>query len=142
MAQILIIDDDDQLRRMMRQMLEGAGHTVTEAEDGRRGFEAFSAEPSDLVVTNLFMPERDGLEVIKAVRGSGAAVPIVLVSGAGAAGAPSTSYASNMFRIAEKFGASRVLQKPFDRDALVGTISDLLARGPGAAPGPAGQAGR
>ena len=127
MAQILIIDDDDQLRRMMRQMLEGAGHTVTEAGDGHRGFEAFKADPSDLVVTNLFMPERDGLELIKAVRAVGD-VPIVLVSGAGAPGAPSTSYASNMFRIAEKFGASRVLQKPFDRDALVGTVSDLLAR--------------
>jgi len=128
MAQILIIDDDDQLRRMMRQMLEGAGHTVTEAEDGRRGCEAFKTDPSDLVVTNLFMPERDGLEVIKAVRAVWAEVPIVLVSGAAAPGAPSTTYASNMFRIAEKFGASRILQKPFDRDALVGTVTDLLSR--------------
>lgn len=129
MAQILIIDDDDQLRRMMRQMLERAGHTVMEAENGRTGLEAFAAEPSDLVVTNLFMPERDGLEVIKAVREDWPEVPVVLVSGGEAQGRALEGHGPTMLRIAERLGAARVIKKPFDWSTLTGAVSELLGAG-------------
>lgn len=62
MACILIIDDDPELQAMLRESLTAAGYQVCEAGDGREGLEQFRAHPADLVISNIFMPEQNGLE--------------------------------------------------------------------------------
>lgn len=64
MAHILVIDDEPALRRTLRSILEKAGHTVTEAGDGKQAIAVFAANPADLVLTDIIMPERDGIETI------------------------------------------------------------------------------
>ena len=65
---ILVIDDDDQMRVLLRQVMEWAGYEVTEAEDGREGMQKQRRQPADLVITDLIMPEQEGLETIGFLR--------------------------------------------------------------------------
>ena len=105
MATILIIEDDDSVRALLRTTLTNAGYTVLEADNGRQGIRVFRKAPTDLVITDLYMPDRDGLDVIEALRRSHRRVPIVAISGA--------SGTMGYFPLAQSLGAVAVLQKPF-----------------------------
>jgi CheY-like chemotaxis protein len=83
MAHILMIDDDEVLRATIRRVLERAGHRVTEAENGDVGMRIVQGETPDLVITDLLMPEKEGIETIQELREGFPEIPIVAVSGAG-----------------------------------------------------------
>lgn len=124
MARILVVDDDVQVRKLLEKLLERAGHQVITAADGREGLSAFGRAPADLVVTDLIMPEKEGIEMILEIRQANPAVKIIAISG-GARIAP-----ENYLRMAQSLGAGRTFSKPVDRDALLAAVSEMLAAEP------------
>jgi CheY-like chemotaxis protein len=115
MARILLIDDYDLVRGLLREALELAGHTVIEARNGAEGVDLFRQAAADLVITDIVMPNTDGLAVVMALREHVPPVHIIAISGAG----PS---AEDYLDLAYRMGAVKVLLKPF-------TIAALIAAG-------------
>ncbi len=122
MARILIIDDEDELRSMLRQMLEPAGHQVTEAVNGAEGIQLDEQDTHDLIITDIIMPEKEGVETIIALRRADPDLPIIAISGGG------RLEATDFLTMAKKLGARRTLSKPFRRDQLLEAVGDCLAR--------------
>src|SRR5262249_42406548 len=122
MAQILLVDDDPMVRETIRHILTAEEHEVTIAQDGRKAIEAFGKTRFDLVVTDIIMPEKDGIEVITELRHLQPDVRILAISGGGRIGN------TDFLRIAEKLGAFAVIAKPFDPDEFVERISVCLKR--------------
>jgi len=121
MACILIIDDEDALRRIIRDALEKQDHDVIEARNGTSALELFEQHPADLVITDIMMPESDGIETIIALRRKEPGIPIIAISGGGRVGD------TNYLTLAEKLGATQVLTKPFRRQQLVDAVRESLA---------------
>jgi YesN/AraC family two-component response regulator len=121
MAKILIIDDDNQFRKMLCQTIEKAGHTVSEAVNGTKGVESFQQTPVDLVITDIVMPDKEGIETIMEIRRMAPSIKIIAVSGGGRIG--SDSYLD----LARKLGAVETFSKPIDRKKLVETIDKVLS---------------
>ena len=121
MARILIIDDEDELRSMLRRMLEQAGHQVTEAVDGAEGIKLYEQDRPDLIITDIIMPEKEGVETIIALRRADPDLPIIAISGGG------RLEATDFLTMAKKLGARRTLSKPFRRDQLLEAVGDCLA---------------
>lgn len=122
MARILVIDDESDLRTLIEQTLRAAGHDVAAAANGRQGLAMHSASPFAVVITDIFMPEKDGLEVIRDLRRDSPPVQIIAMSGR-----PDTA---NALYLAQRFGAYRVLVKPFAPDELLSVIADTLRVAP------------
>lgn len=122
MAKILLIDDDPAFRTMMRTFLEQEGHTVREAADGHEGCKAFMQTPVDLVITDIIMPGKEGIETIIALRETPWQVPIIAVSGGG------HGDASSYLDLASELGADKVFSKPLHIGDLREALRDLLAR--------------
>lgn len=120
MATILIIDDDEALRSVIRRILERSGHLVKEAPDGIRGLALFDVEPVDAVITDLFMPEKEGIETIIELRERSARVRILAISG-GARFGPDEPLTD-----ARLLGADAVLAKPFSVEELSEAMEALL----------------
>lgn len=121
MPQILLIDDDDLFRSMLRATLEQLGHSVTEAEDGNKGVMRYAQSPFDLVITDLIMPEKEGVETIMELKKKWPGVKIIAMSGGGRAAA------EGYLAIAKKLGAIAALEKPFSTDKLTSAITSLLS---------------
>ena len=122
MARILVIDDDPTIRSLVSGILERSGHSIVEAIDGRAGLAIFARESFDLVVTDIVMPEQEGIETIGAIRRLNRAVPILAISGSATIGG-----SGDYLRAAAALGASGTLQKPFALDAIVEAVEQLLA---------------
>jgi CheY-like chemotaxis protein len=122
MARILIADDEPAVRGLCRLILEGAGHVVREAADGKTAVRMLGEEPTDLVLCDLMMPEMDGLEVIRALAGQGSALKIIAMSGGGAY--PESG--GNLLKVAGYLGAVRVLEKPFPPQTLLDAVEQVL----------------
>jgi CheY-like chemotaxis protein len=120
MARILVIDDDDTVRLSMRLALEDAEHQVDEAPNGAAGLERLKIQPADLVVTDIFMPEKEGLETIDEIKRDYPDVKIIAISGGG------RIEPQDYLEIARQLGADRSLFKPFDIQLLVDTVDELL----------------
>ena len=129
MARILLIDDDDSLRAMLGIYLARAGHTVIQAHDGEEGLELFPATAADLVITDMMMPKKDGLAVLRALRDSQPPVKIIAISGGG------RLHEEHPLVTARMLGAVRVLAKPFTCDVLRAMINEVLPDGTSAAIG-------
>lgn len=114
------MDDDELLRAALRVVLEGAGHEVLEAPDGEVGLRLQREHAADLVLVDIFMPERDGLEVIRALRAEIRQPKIVAMSGGGRTGQV------EVLRAAAALGAARTLLKPFQPRELVVAVQELL----------------
>jgi DNA-binding response OmpR family regulator len=121
MPRILIIEDDTSLRRALRISLERSGHEIVEAGNGREGIAAFKANPADLVITDLIMPEVEGVETIRRLREMDTKVPILATSGGGRNNPRGYLY------IARHLGANQVLEKPFEIETLRTAIATLLS---------------
>lgn len=121
MAKILIIDDDKQFRKMLCQTLKKAGHTVAEAGDGSEGIRSFQSDPAELVITDIVMPDKEGIETIMEIRQMTPTPKIIAVSGGGRIG--SASYLD----LARKLGAVETFSKPIDRKEIVNTIARELS---------------
>ena len=117
MARILLIDDDEPVRTTLRLTLEHFGHTVIEARNGTEGLALFQHANADLVITDIVMPEKDGLEVLMELRGKHPSVKIIAISGA-----DSGDYLDS----ARLMGAAKVLLKPFTNEVLIAAINDVL----------------
>jgi len=120
MPRILVVDDDHVLRGAVRVVLEVAGYTVTDAPDGEAGLRVYREQGADLVLVDLFMPVRDGLEVIQALRTAIPQPKIIAMSGGGGIGI------LDGLKAARALGASRTLRKPFESRALLAAIDQLL----------------
>jgi CheY-like chemotaxis protein len=121
MASVLIIDDDAVTRAVIQAVLESAGHTVGEADDGRAGLAAYSLNPPDLVITDILMPGMDGIETIRQLRAINPAVRIIALSGDVRLDGPSILNAAHLL------GATEIFEKPFRNDELVKLVNDVLA---------------
>jgi CheY-like chemotaxis protein len=113
----LVIDDDDLVRGTIAAMLESAGYLVVQAEDGQQGVQLFQQHPIDLVVTDILMPSKEGIETIVEIRQRNREVRIIAVSGGGAIGA------TPVLDAARQLGADDVLSKPFSKAELLVKIN-------------------
>jgi CheY-like chemotaxis protein len=120
MSRILVIDDELPLRLVIRDILERAGHTVLDAPDGRKGMALWRREPTDVVVTDIFMPEEDGMEVILEMKKVAPKPKIIAMSGGG------NKRLLDWNSVALSLGADRVLLKPFDQRTLLSTVQEVL----------------
>lgn len=116
---ILIIEDDELLRAQLGRRLRREGYDVDEAEDGAVGLQRFEATRADLVITDLVMPNREGLETISALRAEAPNLPIIAMSG----GVRGTQ---DFLRIAKMMGAAAAFSKPFELEDLLAKIRELL----------------
>ncbi len=117
---ILIIEDDRDLRDMLRSALQRKDYTVLEADNGKEALINFKPGVTDLVVTDLLMPEEDGLKVIMQMREMKPGIKVIAISGGGKAGPGS------YLDMAKTLGADSVFPKPFSVNDLVSRIEDLL----------------
>jgi CheY-like chemotaxis protein len=123
MARILLIDDEVRLRKTIRLALQSMGHHVVEARHGAEALELIGEAVVDLVLTDLIMPEKDGLETIEVLRRQYPDVKIIAMSGG------SVISASDYLKLAEGLGAARVLAKPFSHDELRLAVESVLSPG-------------
>jgi CheY-like chemotaxis protein len=119
---ILIIDDDQSLRDSLRRTLRREGYTVLEAAEGGEGLKVLKSHPVDVVLVDLFMPGKEGLETIGELRRSHPGIKIIAMSGGGEKGH------MDVLKAAKLMGARRTLAKPFSREDLIEALDDLLAR--------------
>ena len=120
MVRILVIDDEAQVRAFVRNTLEASGHDVAEAADGDAGLRAFEARPADLVITDIVMPGREGIDTIRRLRQHDPTLKIIAISGAARVGR------YDFLDVARKFGAIRSLAKPSGDGELLTTVRDVL----------------
>lgn len=122
MANILVVDDEILLRKVVRKMLEAAGHQVREAANGNEALALVEKTPPDLIIMDVLMPEREGIETIASLRRAKSTIPILAVSGGG------RTKMTEFLTVAEKFGADASLRKPFDQKTLLGAVESLLKK--------------
>jgi len=120
MARILIVDDEDLVRWTARQILELSGHEVGEANNGRQGVQMCRQMTPDLVITDIIMPEQEGIETITQLRAEWPTLKIIAISGGGRVGN------MDFLDIAGQMGADRILAKPFEFDDLMTVVDEVL----------------
>jgi DNA-binding NtrC family response regulator len=121
MADILIINDDRQMRRLLTRILTGAGHTARQAVNGRDGIALFAQQRADVVITDMVMPDMEGIETILSLRRENPTLPIIAISGG-----TDPVY----LRAAASLGATEVLRKPFSPQALLEALERVLDKAP------------
>lgn len=122
MARILIIDDEESVRFTLTKALKAAHHEIHQASDGNKALEILTEQEIDLVVTDILMPNREGLETIGAIRMNWPTVKIIAISGGG------RIRSLEFLKVAERFGANETLRKPFSMSELRHTVSTVLDR--------------
>jgi len=120
MARILIIDDEPQIRSMLTLMLERDGYEVVEAPDGVSGIKAYRQNPVDLIITDLIMPNKDGIGMIIDLKKEFPDVKIIAMSGGG------LNKPDGYLKGAKKLGAACTLTKPIDREELLNAVRATL----------------
>lgn len=121
---VLLIDDEPMVRKIVRKMLERAGHDVVEVENGRVGLERLESVSFDLVMTDIIMPEVEGIEVLTRIGEQFSAIKVIAMSGGGRTGN------IDFLKVAGNLGACATLQKPFTYDALLKAIDHCVAASP------------
>lgn len=120
MADILIIDDEEVVRRSIRSILEPEGHVIREAATGKEGISTTHKQTPDLLITDIFMPDKDGLEVIQELRQKKPSLKILAITGGG------VNRSFDLLPQAKVFGARATLQKPFLREELIEAVDQAL----------------
>lgn len=125
MAHVLVVDDDEFVRVTLSLLLQTAGHTVTTAASGRDALAAVGATRVDLVICDVFMPDMDGFETLRALKRRTPALPVVAISGERATlpGFPAPDY----LRMAVELGAEASLRKPLDLKEVKAVVARCLA---------------
>lgn len=122
MARVLVIDDDEEHRTLMKAMLVRVGHRVEEATDGAEGLRMIGQATPDVVLTDINMPKLDGHEVIAALKAANKKLPIIAISGGSAIAK------DELLLKAMQLGAVEVIMKPFAFEQLAGAVSRALGR--------------
>lgn len=117
---VLIVDDNPDQRELVRRMVERAGYACVVAANGREARARLQSGPVDAAVTDVFMPDEDGLEFLRHVRESRPGLPILVVSGSG----PNNPI--DYLAIATKFGATATLEKPFSSKQMAAALGGLF----------------
>ena len=117
---ILLIDDDDVIRLTMQSALKKRGFQVITAENGNIGLELFKKESPHIVITDMLMPNKEGLETISEIRSLKTKVKIIAMSGGG------STQNMTFLKLAEKVGADQLLSKPVKPEQLIMAIENLL----------------
>lgn len=120
MAHILVIDDDEGVRELIREFLAPDGHVIAEAGNGEEGLRRHSQEPADIIISDIFMPGKDGMQVIRTLAKSG--VRMIAISGGMQFGN------ADFLNLARKLGAVQVLYKPFSQQQLRAAVAAALAK--------------
>ncbi|MCL5744658.1 MAG: response regulator [Acidobacteria bacterium] len=115
---ILVVDDDDDVRKVLRLMLESGNYRVLEAVDGRMALRRVHDENIDLVMTDLVMPEQEGIETIQAIRRECPSLKVIAMSGA---------FGGGFLHMAKLLGAHSTLQKPLRLEVVLRAVADALA---------------
>ena len=120
MADILIIDDDAEILRVLRKVLEAEGHSVTEASDGKTALRHFAGDPAELVISDVYMPEMDGIEFLIRLKEAFPETRVIAMSGGG--------YLSKdrILGAASMLGAEGILEKPFTVAEVVNVVEEAL----------------
>ncbi len=121
MPRIILVEDDHQVRAMLRETLVQEGYEVAEAANGKEGVALFREHPADLVITDIIMPEQDGVETIHMLRRDCPSVKIIAISG----GSPNIR-GDYLLGTADALGAVRTFHKPVDVAQLLSSIEELL----------------
>jgi|SRR6185503_19467004 len=122
MARILVIEDEGGLRHVLAGALAAAGHDVVEAENGKEALLRYGQTRPDLVITDLYMPEMDGMEVVIALRKASPALKVIVISGGGDLHMPDIA-----LKTALALGAFRAIDKPFELQPFLETVEQALA---------------
>lgn len=120
MKKILIIDDEPPIRKMLTKLLMKNGYDVIEAEDGKSGTRLCNQYYPDLIITDLIMPEKEGLETIRELKKTNPTIEIIAISGGG------LNDPKMYLNMALKFGAVRSFEKPVDNELLLSAIKEIL----------------
>ena len=120
MARILIIDDDVQILDMLRQTLECEGYEVVDASNGKEGIRLYRENPADLIITDIFMPEKEGIEMIIELKRDFPDVKIIAISGGGRISP------EEYLCMAKKLGARYTFSKPVEREKLLAAVRKLI----------------
>jgi len=121
MVRILVVDDDFQMREMLGVILERKGYDVKTASDGKAALQLQSTKPFDIVITDMIIPEKDGLETISELRRGYPRVKIIAISAGG------RNRPEGYLELARQIGADRVLVKPFGSWEILGAVRELAA---------------
>jgi CheY-like chemotaxis protein len=119
MATILVIEDDREVREYLVEVLSRAGHAVSAASNGRDGVAMFRDCPAQVVITDIIMPEKDGIETILDLRRDHPALKVIAISGGG------RSTPENYLHSARLLGADRALRKPFSNEEILTAVAEL-----------------
>ena len=120
MQRVLVIDDDEQVRALLCEILERAGFEVMAASNGVEGLKLYRSQPADLVITDLIMPEKEGVETILELRSQFPNARIIAISGGQRAGG------REYLPIAARLGARRTVAKPFSRQEILEAVRETL----------------
>jgi DNA-binding NtrC family response regulator len=120
MKKILLVDDEAAIRSMVSVVLKADDRTFVEAGNGTVAQELLETSSFDLIISDVIMPDCDGIELVMAIRRKFPEVPVIIMSGGGRV------QANHYLNLAEKLGAARVFEKPFDTAALRNAVSELL----------------
>jgi DNA-binding response OmpR family regulator len=121
MASLLLVEDTPELRELLARGLQHSGYVVTAADNGATALRALEAGTFDVIITDIVMPDMEGLELIRKIRKAHPGMAIIAISGGG------HSISESYLELAARFGAERTLQKPFGVDALVAAVQEVLA---------------
>ncbi len=121
---VVVVDDDSGVRAFAKRVLELAGHSVEESQDGARLLALIDADRPDVIVTDIFMPEVDGYQLLRLVAAKCPEVPVVVISGG------SASMGDQHMNVARLLNAARVLQKPFTAAALLDAVTSAALDSP------------
>ncbi len=122
MAKILIVDDESEIRKMLLRVLGRSGHELFEASNGAEAIEQLRRESHELVITDIVMPEKEGLETIMQIRRDFPHVKIIAMSGGGRISA------THYLEMAQRIGADRIFEKPFGRTDVINAVRELLGQ--------------
>jgi two-component system, chemotaxis family, chemotaxis protein CheY len=119
MSLILVIDDEEFIRTLIKEVLDPQGHTVITASSGKEAFQLCHERSFDLLITDLEMPDMDGIELISSLRGVQKKLPILCISGA---------FSGRFLRMAKALGAVESLDKPFRMAELLAMVDKILGK--------------
>ena len=119
MATVLVIEDDQEVREYLVAVLSRAGHTVSAASNGREGVNKFRETPTQVVITDIIMPEKDGIETILDLRREHPMLKVIAISGGG------RSTPENYLHSARLLGADKAIRKPFKNEEILAAVREL-----------------
>ena len=122
MAKIIIVDDDKNYRSSLRRLLVDLDYEVIVAENGNEALESLQENPADIVITDIFMPDKDGLELIMELKKKSHTAKIIAISGS----ITQHNVKMSMLQQAKSLGADSIIKKPFKNEQLLSAIKNIL----------------